>query len=65
VLARASSNLLDWAGMSQLEDIHQPVRTFAEDIVKIHYQDTTNEDMEDYVCVAVTMIFRVSKSVAL
>jgi hypothetical protein len=30
--------------VSQLCDIHQPVRTSAEDIVRIHYQETTNEN---------------------
>jgi hypothetical protein len=32
--------------MSQLWDIHQPVRTLAEDIVRICYQETTSEDSE-------------------
>jgi hypothetical protein len=42
-----------------LWDIHQPVRTLAEDIVKIRYQETTSEDTEDFICAAVTVIFRV------
>jgi hypothetical protein len=43
--------------MSLLWDIRQPVRTLAEDIVKIRYQETTSEDIEDCICAAVTMIF--------
>jgi hypothetical protein len=42
---------------SQLWDIRQPVRTLAEDIVRIHYQETTSEDIEDFMCGAVTVIF--------
>jgi hypothetical protein len=40
---------------SQLWDIRQPVRSLAEDIVRIRYQETTNEDMKDCMCTAVTM----------
>jgi hypothetical protein len=51
--------------MSQLWDIRQPVRTLAEDSVKIRYQETTSEDTEDFMCAAVTVIFRVCKPVRL
>jgi hypothetical protein len=36
-------------GVSQLWDIRQPVRKLAEDIVKIHYQETTSEGIEDFI----------------
>jgi hypothetical protein len=36
--------------MSELWDIRQPVRTLAEDIAKIRYQETTSEDIKDFVC---------------
>jgi hypothetical protein len=39
--------------MSQLWDIHQPVRTLAEDVVKIRYQETPNEDIEEFMCATV------------
>jgi hypothetical protein len=42
--------------MSQLWDIRQPVRTLAEDIVRILYQETTSEHTEDFMCAAVTVI---------
>jgi hypothetical protein len=48
-------------GGSQLCDIRQLVRTLAEDIVKIRYQETTSKDIEDFMCAAVTVIFRVSQ----
>jgi hypothetical protein len=35
--------------MSLLWDIHQPVRALADDIVRIRYQETTNEDRRFYV----------------
>jgi hypothetical protein len=44
--------------MSQLWNICQPVRTLAEDIVKIRYQETTSEDTEEFMCAAVTLIIR-------
>jgi hypothetical protein len=47
--------------MSQRWDICQPVRTLAKDIVRIHYQEMTSEDIEDFMCVTVTVIFRVCK----
>jgi hypothetical protein len=37
-------------------DIRQPVRTLAEDSVKVHYQGTTSEDIADFMCAAVTVI---------
>jgi hypothetical protein len=39
--------------MSQLWDIRQPVRTLADDIVRIRYQEMTSEDMKDFMCAAV------------
>jgi Cys-tRNA synthase (O-phospho-L-seryl-tRNA:Cys-tRNA synthase) len=51
--------------MSELWDIHQTVKTWAEDIVKIRYQETTSEDIEGFMCAAVTVIFRVCKPVRL
>jgi hypothetical protein len=51
--------------VSQLWDTRQPVRTSAEDIVVIRYQETTSEDKEDFVCAAVTVIFRVCKPLRL
>jgi hypothetical protein len=58
-------------GVSQLEqrvqlwDICQPVRTLAENTVRIRHQETTSEDMEDFMCAVVTVIFRVCKPVRL
>jgi hypothetical protein len=49
----------------QLWDIRQPVRTQAEDIVKIRFQETTSDDIEDFMCAVVTVIFRVCKPVKL
>jgi hypothetical protein len=37
--------------VSQLWDIRQRVRTLAEDIVRMRYQETTSEDIEDFMCV--------------
>jgi hypothetical protein len=51
--------------MSQLWDICQLVRTLAEDIVRICYQEMTSEDIEDYMCAVVTVIFIVRKPVRL
>jgi hypothetical protein len=48
-----------------LWDIHQPVRALAEDIIKIHYRETTSEDIEDLMCAAVIVIYRVRKPVRL
>jgi hypothetical protein len=48
--------------MSQLGVIRQLLRTLAEDIVKICYQEMTSEDIEDFMCAAVTVIFRMCKS---
>jgi hypothetical protein len=53
------------AAMSELWDIRQPVRTLAENIVRIRYQETTSEDQEDFICAAVTVIFKVCKPVRL
>jgi hypothetical protein len=36
--------------LSQLWDIRQQVRTLAEDIVRIRYQETTSEDVEEFMC---------------
>jgi undecaprenyl pyrophosphate synthase len=38
--------------MSQLWDIHQLVRTLAEDIARIHCQEITSEDIEDFIYTA-------------
>jgi hypothetical protein len=43
--------------LSQLWGVRQPVRTLAEDIVWIRYQETTGEDIEECICAAVTVIF--------
>jgi hypothetical protein len=48
----------------QLSDICQPTRTLAEDIVRIHYQETTSEDIEDFMCAAVALNFSVQTSEA-
>jgi hypothetical protein len=50
---------------SQLWDIRQPMKTLTEDIVKIRYQVTTGEDIEGWMCAAVTVIFRMCKPVRL
>jgi hypothetical protein len=51
--------------MNQLWDIRQPVRTLAEDIVRIRYQETTSEEIEDFMCAEVTVIFRMCKQMRL
>jgi hypothetical protein len=51
--------------MSQSWDIRHSVRTLAEDIVGIRYQERTSEYIEDFMCGAVTVIFRVCKPVRL
>jgi hypothetical protein len=53
--------------MNQLWDILQPVRTLAENIVGISYQATISEDIlvVYFMCVTVTVIFRVCKRVRL
>jgi hypothetical protein len=50
---------------SQLWDIRQPVMTLTEEIVRIYYQETTSEDVEDFMCATGTVIFRVCKPVRL
>jgi hypothetical protein len=50
---------------SQLWDIRQQVRTLAEDSARIRYQETTSEDIEDFICAAVTAIVRACKPVRL
>jgi hypothetical protein len=45
----------------QLWDIRQPVETLAEDTVRIRYQEMTTEDIEDFMCAAVTVIFSVNQ----
>jgi hypothetical protein len=54
-----------FGAMSQLCDIRQPVRILAEDNVRVRYQETTSEDIEDFMSSAVTVIFKVSKPVRL
>jgi hypothetical protein len=39
---------------SQLWGIRQPVRTLAEGIVKVRYQETISEDIEDFIYAAVS-----------
>jgi hypothetical protein len=39
--------------MSELWDFRQTARMLAEDIVKIHYQEMTSEDIEGFICTAV------------
>jgi hypothetical protein len=51
--------------MSELWDIRQPVGMLADDIVRIRYQETTSEDIEDFMRAAVTVIFRVCKPMRL
>jgi hypothetical protein len=51
--------------MSQLRDILQPVRTYAEDSVRMRYQEKTSEDIEEVICAAVTVIFKVCKPLRL
>jgi hypothetical protein len=46
-------------------DIRQPVRTSVEHTVRIRYQETTNEDIDEFMCAAVTIIFKVCKPVRL
>jgi hypothetical protein len=41
------------------------VSTEAEDIARIRYQETTSEIIEDFMCAAVTVNFRVCKPVRL
>jgi hypothetical protein len=53
------------AAISQLWDIRQPVRSLAQDIVRIRYQETTSEAWEDFMCAVVTAIFGVYNSVRL
>jgi hypothetical protein len=56
---------LTTGAMSKLWDIRQLVRSLAEDIVRISYQETTSEEIEDIICDADTVIFRVCKPVRL
>jgi hypothetical protein len=51
--------------LSQLCDTRQPVRALGEDNVRIRYQETSSEDIEDYECAAVIVIFRMCKPVCL
>jgi hypothetical protein len=51
--------------MSKLWDIRQSVRTAAEDIVRISYQEMTSEDIKGFMCAAVAGIFGVCKPVRL
>jgi hypothetical protein len=43
---------------SHLWDIRQLVRTLAKNIVKIRYQEMTNENIEEFMCAAVTVTFK-------
>jgi hypothetical protein len=49
---------------SQLWDIRQSVRTSVEDIVRIHYQETTSEDRRIYVCCSYSDLWSVLTSEA-
>jgi hypothetical protein len=51
--------------MSQLWDIRQPVKTLAENIVRIRYKETTSEDMEEFMCAAIAVVFGVCKPMRL
>jgi hypothetical protein len=51
--------------MSQLCVIRQSVRTLAEDVIRIRYQETTSQDGEDFMCASVTLTFSVCKPVRL
>jgi hypothetical protein len=51
--------------MSELWGIREPVRTLAEDVVRIYYQETTSEDRRLDMCAAVTVTFRVCKPMRL
>jgi hypothetical protein len=51
--------------MSELWDIRQPIWALVEDNVRIRYQETTIENIEDFNCAAVTAIFRVCEQVKL
>jgi transcription initiation factor TFIIIB Brf1 subunit/transcription initiation factor TFIIB len=61
----ASQGVRQVGAMSQLWDIRQPIRTLAENIVRIRYQETTNKDIEDFMCAAITVIFRRCKPMRL
>jgi hypothetical protein len=54
---------LDKVGaMIQLWDIGQPVRTLAEDIVRIRCKKTASEDVGDLMCAAVNIdLYRICK----
>jgi hypothetical protein len=49
----------------QLWNIPQPVRTSAEDTVRIRYQKTASEDWEHFMYAVVTVIFTVCRPVRL
>jgi hypothetical protein len=53
--------ILEVIQLEQLWNISQSIRTLAEYIVKIHYKETTSENIEDFMCVAVTVMFRMCK----
>jgi hypothetical protein len=42
--------------LSLLWDIHQTLRPYAVDIVRIRYQETISEDIEVFMCAAVTVM---------
>jgi hypothetical protein len=51
--------------MSELWDIRQRLRTLARDIVRICYQETTSECIEDFIYAAVIVIFWMCEPVRL
>jgi hypothetical protein len=51
--------------MSQLWDICQPVRTLAENMVRIRCQETTSEDMGDFMCATAAVVFGGCKTMRL
>jgi hypothetical protein len=61
----ASLGVRQVGAMSQLWDIRQPIRTLAENLVRIRYQETTSEDIEEFMFAAITVIFRRCKRVRL
>jgi transcription initiation factor TFIIIB Brf1 subunit/transcription initiation factor TFIIB len=54
----------NWS-IESVTGIPRPVRTSAEDIFRICYQETTIEDIEDFMFAAITVIFRRCKRVRL
>jgi hypothetical protein len=46
---------------NELWNVHQLVRTLAEDSVRIRYKQTAIEDIEDFPCTEVTAMFSVNQ----